>query len=103
MWIVLHRMPRPLATVWPGRPLLAAADAIAWPAVWMAMISQWGSQTGLLGQVSVVLALLLAVRGVRIALWHNERYRFISMAVWRVVWRLLLLGAVMKVAILVMQ
>ena len=67
------------------------------------MVSQWGLQTGLIGQVSVVLALLLAVRGVWLALWHNQWYHFISLAVWRVAWRFLLLGAVMKVAVLVMQ
>ncbi len=103
MWIVLQRMPRPLATVWSGRPLLATADAIAWPAAWVATVSQWGSRTGLLGQVSVAFALLFAVRGIWIAVCHNERYRFISLAVWRLAWRLLLIGAVMKVAVLVMQ
>jgi hypothetical protein len=98
MWIVLSRQPRPPARIWAGRKLLACADAIAWPAAWIAVVSQAPMDVGLVGQASIAVALLLAVRGVWTAALHNERYRFISWRLWRVVWPLLAVGVALQIA-----
>ena len=73
MWIVLARQPRPLAEVWVGRGLLTLVDAIVWPAAWVVMVSNLSLEIGLLGPVCIAVALLFAVRGVSIAVWHNEQ------------------------------
>ena len=35
MWLLVAREPRPDAPDWPGRRLLAAVDAVAWPLLWV--------------------------------------------------------------------
>jgi hypothetical protein len=103
MWIVLPRQPRPPARVWAGRTSLAIADAMGWPAAWIFTMSQLTVDVGLVGRVSVAVALLLAVRGVWIAGWRNERYRFITWRVWGWVWPLLTLGAALQIAFWLMR
>ncbi len=98
MWIFLARQPRPPAQVWTGRRLLALVDAIGWPAAWIVMVSHLAVDIGLLGRASIAVALLLAVRGVWIAVEHNERYRFITRRLWCVAWPLLSIGAALQVA-----
>jgi hypothetical protein len=98
MWIVLPRQPRPPARVWTGRISLAIADAIGWPVAWIFMMSRLTLEVGLVGRVSVAVALLLAVRGVWIAVRRNERYRFFTWRVWSLVWPLLAIGVALQVA-----
>ena len=38
MWLLVAREPRPDAPDWPGRRLLAAIDAVAWPLMWVLLI-----------------------------------------------------------------
>ena len=96
MWIVFARQPRPLARVWPGRTSLAVADAVTWPAAWIYMVEQLPVEVGLLGRVSVAVALLIAARGSWIAVRHNERYRFFTWRVWSLAWPLLALGVALQ-------
>ncbi len=98
MWIVLPRQPRPPARVWAGRKVLAAADAVGWPAAWIVVMSQLTLGVGLMGRASVAFALLVAIRGMWIAMRHNERYRFIAWRVWGVMWPLLAIGAALRAA-----
>ena len=98
MWIVLARQPRPPAQEWPGRRLLASADAIGWPTAWIVMVSRLTFDVGLIGRVSIAVALLFGAQGAWIALRHNERYHFITLRAWRLVWPLLALGAALQVA-----
>ena len=49
MWLVLTRAPLPDAPYWPGRCLLALADAVAWPAGWIALATQLPQPAGIVG------------------------------------------------------
>lgn len=80
MWLVFARAPLPDATYWPGRRLLALADALVWPAGWIAIVAHLPHPTGIVGPMVVVVALLSAIgRGHR-AVWQNQRYHFTT---WR--------------------
>lgn len=98
MWIVIPRRPRAVARVWAGRRLLASVDAITWPAGWAVLVSHSPVDVGLLGRASVALVILLAVRGLTIAIWHNERYGFVSWRLFRLMAALLLVGASLQAA-----
>lgn len=55
MWLLVARQPVPDVEVWPGRPLLAAGDAVAWPVFWA-----WALQQ-LLGTGGIIVPLLTAM------------------------------------------
>lgn len=96
MWILIARTPRPDAPYWPGRLLLAAADAIAWPLVAVVGVLQAPSPVGVVGPVVVAVAMLFALGRLQRALFHNERYRFTSWWLARVLMALLLIGFILK-------
>lgn len=76
MWLVVSRSPAPDASVWPGRRLLALADAVAWPLLWIALAVSAPVAAGNIATFIVAVALVAAVFRVSRALFRNERYRF---------------------------
>jgi hypothetical protein len=101
MWLILARSPKPDAQHWPGRRLFALADAIAWPAGWIAMAMQLPQPAGIVGPMVIALAVLSAVGRVHRAARENHRYHFTTWRWGRIVAGLLLIGFVLKVAVLV--
>lgn len=51
MLILMARAPKPDAAYRPGRRWFAAADAVFWPLLWIALIRQLPVQTGVVGPV----------------------------------------------------
>ena len=80
MWLLVAREPRPDAPDWPGRRLLAAVDAVAWPLMWVLLIRQVPGPAGLVGPFVTALAVLLGLGRLHQALWVNHRYWFTT---WR--------------------
>ena len=73
MWLLVAREPRPDAPYWRGRRLIAAVDAVAWPLMWVLLISQVPGPTGLVGPFVTALAVLLGLGRLHRALWVNHR------------------------------
>lgn len=96
MWLVLTRAPLPDAPYWPGRRLLALADAVAWPAGWIALATQLPKPVGIVGPVIIALAVLSAVGRVHRASLRNHRYHFTTWRWGRIGAMLLLFGVVIR-------
>lgn len=96
MWLVLTRATLPDAPYWPGRRLLAVADAVAWPAGWVALASQPPQPAGIAGPMVIALAALSAIGRVHRATWQNHRYHFTTLRWGRFAVGLLLIGLVLK-------
>lgn len=56
MLILMARASKPHAAYWPGRRWFAAADALVWPLLWIALIRQLPVQTGVAGPVGTAVA-----------------------------------------------
>lgn len=74
MWFLVAREPRPDAPDWPGRRLLAAVDAVAWPALWVLLVRHAPEPVGIVGSFVTALAGLLGMGRLHRALWVNHRY-----------------------------
>jgi hypothetical protein len=98
MWLLVAREPRPDAPEWPGRRLLAAVDAVAWPLMWVVLIQQVPGPAGLVGPFVTALAVLLGLGRLHRALWVNHRYWFTTWRWGKVLGAMLLIGAVMKLS-----
>ena len=98
MWLVFARAPLPDAPYWPGRRLLALADAVAWPVGWMALANQLPQPAGIAGPVVIAIAAVSAIGRVLRAARRNHRYYFTTWRWGRVVAGLLLVGLGPKVA-----
>lgn len=96
MWILFARAAPPDAPDWSGRRWLAATDAVGWPTFWLAVLTHAPARTGLVGVVLMCLAVIIGMRRLRIALWHNHRYRFTTWRWGRVLIALPLLGFAIK-------
>ena len=96
MWLLVAREPRPDAPDWPGRRLLAAVDAVAWPLMWVLLIQQLPGPAGLVGPFVTALAVLLGLGRLNRAIWVNHRYWFTTWRWGKVLASMLLIGAVMK-------
>lgn len=96
MWLILTRAPLPDAPYWPGRRLLALADAVAWPAAWSALVMQFPQPAGIVGPTVIALAALSAVGRVHRAAWQNHRYHFTTWRWGRILVGLVLIGLVLK-------
>lgn len=96
MWILLTRAPAPDAVAWPGRRTLAVLDAVAWPAVWIAILEQSGFLHGIVGAALVAWGAVVAWGRIRAALWVNHRYRFTTWRWGRVVGVLMFLAIALK-------
>lgn len=99
MWLVLAREAPSDAPYWPGRRLLAFADAIAWPAVWGVLATQLPPPAGIVGPMIVALAGLSAIRRMQRAVLQNHRYHFTTWRWSRVAIAFLLLGVILKLAL----
>ena len=99
MWLAVAREPKPDAPYWPGRRLLAAVDAAAWPLLWVLVFSHAPKPVGLVGPFVAAVALLCALDRLRRALRVNHRYRFTTWRWGRIAAALLLVGAVLKATI----
>ena len=99
MWILISRPPKPDAEYWPGRCLLGAIDAIAWPALWIAFITSVKLPTGIVGPVAITLLVLASIDRFRRAVWENERYWFTTYR-WGIrLATLALIGALLKLLV----
>jgi hypothetical protein len=98
MWLLVAREPRPDAPYWPGRRLLAAVDAIAWPVLWVLLIRHAPQPVGLLGPFVTTLAVLAGMGRLHCALWVNHRYWFTTWRWVKVLAAMLLIGALLKVS-----
>jgi hypothetical protein len=101
MWLLVTREPRPDAPEWTGRRVLAAIDAVMWPALWVLGVWQLHGtvgSVGLVGPVVTAVAVLSALGRLRRALRRNRRYRFTTWRWGKLLAALWLMGAVMKLA-----
>ena len=99
MWLLYARAPRPDAPYWPGRRWLAAADALAWPLLWVIVFSLAPKPVGLVGPFVAAVALLYALARFHRAVWANHRYRFTTWRWGRFAAALLLIGLVLKLMV----
>jgi hypothetical protein len=98
MLMLVYREPRPNAPHWPGRRVLAAIDAVAWPLLFVWVLRQAPVPAGLVGPFAVAVAALFALARLHRALWANHRYWFTAWRWGKVLGALLLIGAVLKLA-----
>lgn len=98
MWLLVAREPRPDAAYWPGRRLLAALDALLWPALWVWALQHLPAPTGVVGPFFAAMAVLCAIGRLRRALWVNHRYDFTTWRWARVVAALWLMGIVIQLS-----
>ena len=96
MWLVFERTRRHDAAYWPGRQVLAALDAVAWPLVWIAATLHFCDRCGLVGAMVVAVAALQALRRLRRAICANHRYFFTTWRWVRIGSIALLVGWLMK-------
>ena len=99
MWILFARAPRPDAIVWPGRRLLAAVDAIVWPAIALWALLSVPGASGVTRPVLGAIAVLAALPRLRRALLSNQRYRFTTWWVVRLLAVLLVIGLVLRLSL----
>jgi hypothetical protein len=76
--------------------LLAALDAVLWPAAWVAAAALAPIKTGVVGPLIIALAVLFAVLRLHRALLRNERYWFATWRWGKVLGALLLIGMVLE-------
>ena len=88
--------PRPDARVWPGRRVLAAADALLWPAACVCLLLTFSSSTGIVAVLAAAATILVAVRRLWIAVLANHRYVFTTSRWGRLWLTVLLVGVAMK-------
>lgn len=77
--------------------MLAAIDAIAWPALWILAINHAPVTTGIVGPLVTAIAVLSALRRLHKAMTANHRYRFTTWRWGRVAAALLVIGVLLKV------
>jgi len=99
MWLLLTRAPPPDAADWPGRRLLAAIDAVGWPASIFCGLNRIAATGGIVVPVAKVVVAAWALRGLTTALLANHRYRFTTWKIGRPILWLLLMGAALKLLI----
>lgn len=101
MWLLVAREPRPDAPYWSGRCVLAAADAVAWPLLWVLAFREVPVAVGMVAPFVFAVAVLCGLGRLHRALWLNHRYRFTTWR-WGRVWAaFVLIGLAMKVALVV--
>jgi len=97
--ILFQRAARPDASLWRGRRLLAAVDALVWPALWVAVALAEPFGSGIVGVAVVACALFSAATRLHQAICQNERYEFTTWRWGRPLIVLVAIGAVVKVAL----
>ena len=99
MWLLVSRKPRPDVAYWPGRRLLAAIDAVAWPFLWTMVFAHAPEPVGIVGPFVAAVAFLCTLGRLRRALWLNHRYWFTTWRWARVVAAGLVAGAVLRLTL----
>jgi hypothetical protein len=99
MWLLVAREPKADAPYWPGRKLLAAVDALAWPVLWVLLIEMVAVTVGVIGPFVAAVALLCGLSRLHRALWVNHRYRFTTWRWGRIAVAFVLVGLFMKAMI----
>lgn len=99
MWIILPRLAPPDAPYWPGRRLLACADAVLWPLAWGVLAMQIAPRVGIVGPMVTALAALCAVRRLCRAVWLSHRYFFTTWRWGQLALCLLAFALVLKLAL----
>lgn len=100
MWLVVAREPWPDAPDWPGRRLMAALDALAWPLMWVLVFRHVPGPVGLVGPFVAAVAALAATGRLHRAIWVNHRYWFTTWRWGKLFAAMLLIGLVLKLALL---
>lgn len=95
MWVVPVRQRRD-ATVWPGRRLLGALDAVAWPLCVVIAFMWINTPTALFGGAAIATALLLGMTRLHRAVFANARYRFTTWAFAKLMLLLVVTGYAIK-------
>lgn len=98
MWLIFTRTPHPEAVHWPGRRWFAAADAVAWPAMWVAVVAYVPGRLGAVGLVACAWAAWSCATRLQRAVFVNRRYRFTTWQCGRCVIGVLMFGALLKLA-----
>lgn len=98
MWLLVAREPRPDAPDWPGRRVLAAVDAVMWPAMWVLLIQHAPQPVGLIGPFVTAMAVLVGLGRVHRALCLNHRYWFTTWRWGKVLAAIFLIGAILKLS-----
>lgn len=75
-------------------------DAVAWPAGWAAWASTWPDAAGIIGQVVLPVAAMVALVRGHTALVRNHRYSFTTWRWARALATLVTLGLILKFAVL---
>jgi hypothetical protein len=96
MFIFVAREPRPDSGYWPGRRLLTAVDAVAWPLLGIYTLQTAGEPTRLFGSVAAAVLMLVALSRLRTAICMNIRYRFTSWFALKLFGLLMALGLALK-------
>jgi hypothetical protein len=76
--------------------MLAVADALAWPAAWIALAMHLPQPAGIVGPLVAAFAVLSALGRTYRALWRNHRYSFTTWRWGRVAAGLLLIGLMLR-------
>jgi hypothetical protein len=100
MLMLITREPRPDFAHWPGRRLLAAFDALAWPLAVVAIVEALPRQAALVGGEVIAVAAFAGVLRLHRALWVNQRYRFTTWVWGKRLAALVLFGLLLKLALL---
>jgi hypothetical protein len=101
MWVIFARAPLPDAEVWPGRRVLALADAVAWPVAWATFIIGLPTPVALAGQFALACCGVAALRRAIRAVAQNHRYHFTTWRWGRWVVFALVFGYALKLAALI--
>ena len=99
MWLVLTRASLPDAPYWPGRRALALADAVAWPAGWIALAMEAPQPTGIVGPLIIAVGVLSAAGRMHRAARQNHRYHFTTWRWGRPVVGMLLIGLTLQLTL----
>jgi hypothetical protein len=99
LFLLISREPRPDFAHWPGRRVLAALDALAWPLAAVAVVAAVPFEAGAFGAVVTVIAAYLGVQRLHRALWMNQRYRFTTWVWGKRLVAILLFGLLLQLAL----
>ncbi|ACB33153.1 hypothetical protein Lcho_0881 [Leptothrix cholodnii SP-6] len=80
MWLLISRRVRSEMPYWPGRRLLAAIDALVWPAVWLVVLMRVEVPMGVTRSVFMAVLAMCAVSRLWRATFDNSDYTFTT---WR--------------------
>ncbi len=101
MWMIFARAPHSDAPHWLGRRILAALNAVIWPALWLLLIARTPVALGIVGHVAVAWAVWSGALRLDRAVFANHRYRFTTSRWGGVVIGVVAVGALLIVATIV--